>query len=114
MELYNSYIRKARKPHKCEYCEKEIMVGEKYSYESGKFEGDFFTRTLCIPCSKMLNSYMDYSVDDTFDWWSVSDFLSENYCGKLCGQEKRHECDKSPERCEKIRAEFTDIQAGQK
>lgn len=46
LEFYSSYIRTARKPHKCEYCQKDIMIGEKYSYESGKFEGDFFTRTL--------------------------------------------------------------------
>ena len=59
LEFYNSYIRTARKAHKCEYCEKEIMVGEKYGYESGKFEGDFFTRKLCIPCRKMLDAYID-------------------------------------------------------
>lgn len=110
LEFYNSYIRTARKAHKCEYCEKNIMVGEKYSYESGKFEGDFFTRTLCVPCLKMLNAYTDDVDDDTFDWWAVSDFLSDNYCDKLCGQEKRHDCDKSPEHCEKIRTEFTDEQ----
>lgn len=106
LELYNSYIRTARKAHKCEYCEKNIMAGEKYSYESGKFEGDFFTRTLCVSCRKMLNAYIDDVDDDTFDWLAVSDFLSENYCDKLCGQEKRHDCDKSPECCEKIREEF--------
>nr|DAR21852.1 MAG TPA: hypothetical protein [Caudoviricetes sp.] len=103
LELYNSYIRTARKPHQCEYCQKEIMVGKKYSYENGKFDGDFFTRTLCVPCRKMLNAYIDDVDDDTFDWLAVSDFLSENYCDKLCGQEKRHDCDKTPECCEKIR-----------
>ena len=108
LEFYNSYMRTARKTHQCEYCEKEIMVGEKYSYESGKFDGDFFTRTLCVSCHKMLNAYAHDADDDAFDWLDVSDFLSENYCGKLCVQEKRHDCDKSPERCEKIRAEFTE------
>ena len=103
LELYNSYIRTARKPHKCEYCEKEIIAGEKYSSESGKFEGDFFTRELCIPCRKMLDAYIDCSVDDSFDWLDVSDFLSDTCCYELCEQDKRHDCDKSPQCCEKIR-----------
>lgn len=110
LEFYNSFRRIARKLHKCEYCQKEIMVGEKYSYESGKFDGDFFTRTLCVQCRKMLNAYTDDVDDDAFDWLDISDFLSDNYCDKLCGQEKRHDCDKSPEHCEKIRTEFTDEQ----
>lgn len=103
LEFYNSYIRTARKSHKCEYCQKEIMVGEKYSYESGKFDGDFFTRYLCVLCYKILNAYMYDADDDIFDWRDVSDFLSQNYCDKLCRQEKRHDCDKPPQCCEKIR-----------
>lgn len=109
LEFYNSFIRKARKPHKCEYCEKEIAAGEKYSYESGKFEGDFFTRTLCIPCNKILASYMRSSVDDTFDWWQVTDFLFDTHCNELCGQDiRQQDCSKVPERCEKIRAKFSE------
>lgn len=106
MEFYNSYIRTARKSHTCEYCQKEIEAGEKYSYESGKFEGDFFTRTLCIPCLKMLNAYVrrrNDKTDDTFDWWQVSDYLTENYCDELCFVGKWHDCDKSPQCCEKVR-----------
>ena len=31
----------ARKVHNCEFCKKQIQPGERYSYESGAFEGDF-------------------------------------------------------------------------
>lgn len=38
----------ARKVHNCEFCKKQIQPGERYSYESGAFEGDFYTRKLCL------------------------------------------------------------------
>ena len=39
MDFYNQKHAKARKSHKCEFCGKEIIPGETYSYESGKFDG---------------------------------------------------------------------------
>ena len=39
MDFYNQKHAKARKSHKCEFCGKEIVTGEIYSYESGKFDG---------------------------------------------------------------------------
>ena len=46
MEFYNSNYRTARKTHKCEFCGKEIAIGERYSYESGKFDGVFFRKKI--------------------------------------------------------------------
>ena len=40
MDFYNQKHEKARKSHKCEFCGKEIIPGETYSYESGKFDGE--------------------------------------------------------------------------
>ena len=40
MDFYNQKHVKARKSHKCEFCGKEIIPGEIYSYESGKFDGE--------------------------------------------------------------------------
>ena len=39
MDFYNQKHVRARKSHKCEFCGKEIISGETYSYESGKFDG---------------------------------------------------------------------------
>ena len=39
MDFYNQKHVRARKSHKCEFCGKEIISGEIYSYESGKFDG---------------------------------------------------------------------------
>ena len=108
MEFYNSKYQTARKTHKCEFCGKEIVIGEKYSYESGKFDGDFFERKLCIPCHKMLDAYADEIDDGEFDWWDVSDYLTEYYCDKLCGQNKRHYCNKLPQCCYRIRIQFSE------
>ena len=46
----------ARKVHNCEFCKKQIQPGERYSYESGAFEGDFYTRKLCPECFDMLDT----------------------------------------------------------
>ncbi len=46
MEFYNQSLPKARKDHVCEFCGKKIHKGEKYSYESGKYDGDMFVRKL--------------------------------------------------------------------
>jgi hypothetical protein len=48
--FYNCSIRKARKPHKCEECSGVIVVGERYEYVSGKWDGwvnDFKTCERC-------------------------------------------------------------------
>ena len=54
MDFYNQKHAKARKSHKCEFCGKEIVTGETYSYESGKFDGDFYRLTY-MTCSKIID-----------------------------------------------------------
>lgn len=43
--------RRAAKEHRCEECGRTIPVGERYSYASGKFEGDFFDAKQCVHCA---------------------------------------------------------------
>ena len=50
MEFYNEKFQKAKKPHKCDCCFKTIEIGERYCYQSGKYDGDFFTRAWCRDC----------------------------------------------------------------
>lgn len=41
---------KARKPHWCEECGREISCGERYRYASGKACGYFWTSKMCEHC----------------------------------------------------------------
>ncbi len=52
-EFYNSKIVKARKPHQCYECEKEIPVGQSYERVVGKWDGDISTFEFCLICSEI-------------------------------------------------------------
>ena len=108
LEFYRHIVPKARKPHSCECCGKKIEVGEKYSYTSGKFEGDFFTRELCLVCAGILNKFSLESSEETFDWWEVDDWLKEKYCNDCKhGIPNDDDCESSScAQCPKIRKEF--------
>ena len=105
-EFYKSTFPIAKKTHYCESCGKQIEVGEKYSYESGVFDG-FFTRKLCLPCKKMLEWYICSRQEEEFEWFGVSDDLRDEYCSK-CTFANWKECIHStcPQRCEYIRKTF--------
>lgn len=52
MEFYNSKeIKKTRKEHKCFLCYVKIPINSNCHYESGKFDGDFFSRYSHKECS---------------------------------------------------------------
>jgi len=43
LEFYRQVIYKAKKQHLCDYCGKPIIPGSYYLYETGKYDGEFFT-----------------------------------------------------------------------
>ena len=47
----------ARKGHKCCECGEEINPGQKYSKETGKWEGEFRTYKTCMPCYRIRERY---------------------------------------------------------
>ena len=49
-DFYRERFPIAKKEHKCDCCFETINPGERYSRETGKYDGDFFDRVLCIPC----------------------------------------------------------------
>ena len=67
MSFWNSRTRIARIPHRCEYCGKQIEVGEQYSRETGIYEGEFNDYSLCSRCKGA---------------WT---YLSGEYCCPICG-----------------------------
>lgn len=45
MSFYSEqHIKHSRKAHTCSLCGKEIPVGDPYVRETGKYDGDFFSR----------------------------------------------------------------------
>lgn len=52
IDFYSEHYYKAKKQHKCGECGRDIEIGEKYRYMSGKWEGEFASYKACIHCSE--------------------------------------------------------------
>lgn len=107
MEFYNLSYPRARKEHICEYCEQKIHKGEIYSYETGKYEGDMFVRKLCCTCKNILDLFLWDSSEEEFDWWCVTDWLSDLYCHDCKhGTNADNDCKITTYNCPLIRKKF--------
>lgn len=102
-DFLNQKYSKANKIHKCEFCEKEIVKGEKYSYESGVYDGDFFTRKLCLECYDMMNTFCRENNENEFSWDWIEDWICDKYC---YGCPNKDDCELIPKQCEIVRGEF--------
>lgn len=102
-DFFNQKNVKARKIHKCEFCEKKIQKGETYSYESGVFDGDFFSRKLCLECNNMLTQFCKENGYGEFSWDWIEDWIHDLYCYEC---EKKEDCELIPKQCEIIRKDF--------
>lgn len=104
LELYEHHNRTAHKQHTCEYCGESIAAGQQYSYETGKWDGEFFVRKLCLTCEMILSEFMSESGEEEFDWPYVTDHLVEHHC--MSCPRYHEECDEVPSRCNNIRKEY--------
>ena len=102
-DFFNQKYVTAKKIHKCEFCGKEIQPGERYSYENGVFEGDFFTRKLCPECNSMLNRFCEENEYGEFSWDWIEDWIHDLYC---YGCDKKENCELVPKQCELVRRNF--------
>lgn len=57
----------ARKAHVCEECGEQIQPGEKYITGSGKFDGVFFTRKVCLQCEQLGQNFGCYCLGALYD-----------------------------------------------
>lgn len=103
MDFYSQTYPIARKEHKCEFCHCTIPKGKRYSYETGKYDGEMFTRKLCPECNGILADYCNEHGYEEFDWWGITDWLSDTYCYDCPNKDS---CNITPEKCEVIKGEF--------
>lgn len=58
-DFYSQQITKARKEHKCFWCDDIIKPGEKYYRVAAVYEGDFSTRKECDTCNTMVADFCE-------------------------------------------------------
>lgn len=81
MEFWNeTLVKKSKKSHKCDLCGGEIPVGSRYVRQNGKYDGEFFDRSLHPWCENAIHAYCDSAGDNEYDQWDVVDFLRETVC----------------------------------
>lgn len=96
MEFYNERHHVARKCHVCECCRSVIPPKEKYVVQTGKFEGDFFSRKWCLDCEIVMEYYFNrLSSESEFDYDDVEYALQEAFCyGCEHGQRQKDDCER--------------------
>lgn len=91
MEFYSESRYKSRKERTCECCNSKINIGDNYSNQRGKWEGEFFQRDLCLTCANAISVFCS-EVDDEFDYSEIEEDARERVC---------YDCDKNyDETCE--------------
>ena len=67
-DLFNKrQVKATRKPHRCEYCGKEIQTGSSALHEWGIYDGFPFSRYACSTCIPLL-----------YDFWFYNEYEVEN------------------------------------
>lgn len=62
---------KAKKEHRCSWCNEKILIGEQHDYTVGIFEGEFSTQRLHNECSQAQRKVPH---DDICDGWFPGEF----------------------------------------
>ena len=107
LDFYNKSKPKARKDHICEYCGQTIRKGEVYSYETGKYDGDMFTRKLCLVCENILCEFLNENGYDEFFWDWITEWLIDDYCYDCeHGIKEKDDCEHCSSNCPLIREKF--------
>lgn len=79
-ELLRSAIRTARKLHRCSLCCEEIKPGEKYGYDTYKFDGQIYAWKTHLECNAVSSFLLDYVDPD--DGMTSDDFCEA--CADVC------------------------------
>lgn len=106
LEFYTDRVYKAKKVHKCDLCGHEIVIGEKYHRQSGKYEGDFFDRCIHEHCNNIITEFCSKNNENEYspDW--IVDWLSDLYCYDC---EHKEECEIETLHCKFIIKNFKNL-----
>lgn len=104
LEFFNESTHRSRKERVCECCGKTIQVGETYTNQRGKYEGDFFARDLCLPCEAILDSFCR-NVDNEFAWDEVAEYAQNCVCWS-CQKYADDCCDAPTLQCPIVKRHF--------
>lgn len=83
--FYTEIKRKARKEHKCYWCECTIFIGEHYFKSGGVHRGNFGFRKECLKCNNLIGEYCSttyYEADYGIEQDSLRDFWRKTKCHK--------------------------------
>lgn len=64
--VFSVKIRQAHRIHKCCECHNEIIVGEKYQYAKGCWDGRWDNFKTCLPCSGLRDELARGSYDNEY------------------------------------------------
>jgi hypothetical protein len=69
-DVYDVYLRRARKPHQCDECRLTIQPGDHYHAHSGLYDGTWHNWKICDSCHEWASlipyddEYSDYIIGD--------------------------------------------------
>lgn len=95
----------ARKEHKCWICGETIHRGERYSRESGKYDGVFHDDAVCASCHVYRDEYLEESGYGEYDVWEITDYLHDYFCRKHCDPDA---CENDELTCQKIKEHYSE------
>ena len=75
-EFTKTYIRKSKKTHTCNECNREISPGENYEYLVGKFDGKFYQQHTCMDCLSLRNTFFCSWYSERL-WEDFSEYLEK-------------------------------------
>lgn len=104
MEFYSENERKANKDYFCACCGRKIKAGEEYFRETGKWDGEFFSRAIHIQCHMMEAEYRT-EAEYEFLWDDIYDYFFDEYCSRCSAADEtiaEYGCKNSIFTCPKI------------
>lgn len=103
MSFHNIETRKARKERCCGLCCHPISIGEKYSHQSGKSDGEFYNDFIHLDCLNIIEAFCEDNKANEWLQRDVSEWLKDTYCD-VC--EKHSKCSIGVFNCDKIMNKF--------
>lgn len=72
-DFQTSKVVTARKARRCPECRQEIAAGQQYAKETGCWDGDFYSASMCMPCKAFTDRYVQsMQLCSSINWDEVS------------------------------------------